>query len=78
MILISKIKPLKSWKFFDGDTNTVYIWLPDTHGIQMVNMCPIAEWSINWMPFGYQTKSPVTEWSRDKINHSLNGLVKFQ
>ena len=23
------------------------IWLTDTFGIQVVNMCPIAEWSVN-------------------------------
>ena len=28
---------------------TVGIWLPATSGIQMVNMCLIAKWSINWM-----------------------------
>ena len=27
---------------------TGHIWF-------LVNMCPIAEWSINWMQFGYQT-----------------------
>ena len=30
-------------------TTTLGISLPDTAGILMVNMCPIAEWSINWI-----------------------------
>ena len=30
---------------------TVGIRLSDTSGNRMVNMCPIAEWSVNWMPF---------------------------
>ena len=42
--------------------DTIGIWLPATSGIQMVNMCPIAEWSGNqiaiWMA---HKKSPVTE-----------------
>ena len=36
--------------------------LPDTSGIQMVNMCLKAEWSINWMVAWIVDKIPVTEW----------------
>ena len=37
--------------FYDcsHDTNTVGIQLPLTTGIQIMNIYPIAEWSINWM-----------------------------
>ena len=30
-----------------NEPNTVSIQLPDTSSIQMVNMCPMAEWSVN-------------------------------
>ena len=58
------------WLFLEINT-TVDIRLPDMSCNWMVITCPMVEWSINWMPFGYQRKSPVTERSCDKSDQSF-------
>ena len=50
------------WKQLNS---TVGIRLPDMSGNRMVDMCTIANWSINWMAFSWRTKCPVTEWLLD-------------
>ena len=35
---------------------TVEIWILDWSGIWMVESCPIAQWSVMWMPFEYWNK----------------------
>jgi hypothetical protein len=52
------------WKNFNKE-NTVMIRIPDQSGIQMVDLCPVIEWSgfqkakSRWLPFKNQEICPV-------------------
>ena len=40
---------IHKWRHEKSFCDTVGIWLEAMSGIQMVNIYPIAEWSINWI-----------------------------